>query len=373
MAKKKEVVVVEKSKFQTAIDKLNKTYGRGTVLTLNAKAGNYDVISSGSLGFDYITLGIGGFARGKLYELMGWDGSGKSTVCAHAVAECQLAGGNAVYIDGEHAVDKIYFKALGVNLDRLHLAQPSCGEEGFNIAMELIKTDEVDLIIIDSDSSLIPQKTLDGDIGDSAIGRKALLNSNAYPKLKTALAEHHVCVIVVSQYREKIGVMFGNPTTTQGGHALKYYADCRIEITKTLAKEGDVVYGSTTKLKTVKNKMSAPYRICQFEIVFGKGIDKAGEIINLADEYEIIHKWGKDTTYKEVKYPTDEFKSLIEDNDEFFEDLKQSILEKIRNIEPLPVTEEEEEKEEELDPPVEEEVKLIVEPIPLKHETPESY
>jgi recombination protein RecA len=363
MAKKEKVVAEEKSKFQVALDKLNKTYGIGSVLTLNSKGGNYDVISTGSLGFDYITLGIGGFAKGKLYELMGWEGTGKSTICGHAVAECQKAGGNAVYIDGEHAVDKIYFQALGVDIDKMHIAQPSCGEEGFNIALELIQTDEVDLVIIDSDSSLIPKKVLDGEIGDSSIGRKALLNSNAYPKLKSALSEHHVCVIVISQYREKIGVMFGNPTTTQGGHALKFYSDCRIEISRSLAKEGDVVYGSTTKLKAVKNKMAAPYRLSQFEIVFGKGIDKAAEIIELANEYEIIHKWGKDTTYKGVKYPTAEFKELIEDNEEFFKDIKESIIAKIRNIE----TPQEAIEEEEIVPPV------IIEPVIIKEEDKEGY
>ena len=232
MAKKKENVE-EQSKFQAALDKLNKAYGVGSVLTLNSKNQNsYDLISTGSVGFDHITLGVGGFVKGKLYELMGWEGTGKSTICGHTVAECQAKGGRVLYIDGEHAVDKIYFEALGVNTDEMLIAQPSCGEEGFQIAMDLINTGELDLVIIDSDSSLIPKKVLDGDVGDSSIGKKAILNSNAYPKLKTALSTHNVCVIVISQYREKIGVMFGNPTTTQGGHALKFYSDCRIEVSR---------------------------------------------------------------------------------------------------------------------------------------------
>jgi recombination protein RecA len=206
MAKKKQVEGEEINKFQAALDKLNKAYGSGSVLTLNTKVTEkYDIISSGSLGFDHITLGVGGFVKGKLYELRGWESSGKSTICGHAVAECQKKGGKVLYVDGEHAVDKIYFEALGVNTDEMLIAQPSNGEEGFNIALELIETGELSLVVIDSDSSLIPKKVIDGDIGDSSIGYKARLNSSAYPKLKTALSEHNVCVIVISQYREKIG------------------------------------------------------------------------------------------------------------------------------------------------------------------------
>ena len=247
------------NKFQEALDKLNKAYGTGTILTLDSKTeGNYDVISTGSIGFDYVTLGTGGFVKGKMYELMGWEGTGKSTICGHAVAECQKKGGTVLYIDGEHAVDKNYFQQLGVDTTKLLIAQPSCGEEGFNIAMEMINTGDIDLVIIDSDSSLIPKKQLDGDVGDSTIGHKSRLNSNAYPKLKSALSANNVCLIVISQYREKIGVMFGNPTTTQGGHALKFYSDCRIEVSKSLAKEGDVTYGNITKVKATKNKMCPP-------------------------------------------------------------------------------------------------------------------
>jgi recombination protein RecA len=196
MAKKK---AEEKGGIQEALDKLNKQYGVGTILALDSKSGgNYDVISTGSIGFDHITLGVGGFVKGKMYELMGWEGTGKSTICGHVTAECQKKGGTVLYIDGEHAVDKKYFQALGVDTTKMLIAQPSCGEEGFNIAMEMIKTGDIDLVIIDSDSSLIPKKVLDGEVGDSSIGKKALLNSNAYPKLKSALSEHNVCVIVMS-------------------------------------------------------------------------------------------------------------------------------------------------------------------------------
>lgn len=323
------------SKIQEALEKLNKTYGVGTVLTLDNKGNNnYDVISTGSVGFDWITLGTGGFVKGKMYELMGWEGSGKSTICGHAVAECQKKGGTVLYIDGEHAVDKNYFEALGVDTNKMLIAQPSCGEEGFNIAMEMIKTGDIDMIIIDSDSSLIPKKVLDGEVGDSAIGKKAVLNSSAYPKLKSALSEFNVCVIVISQYREKIGVMFGNPTTTQGGHALKYYTDCRIEVSKSLAKEGDVNYGNITKVKSVKNKMSPPYRLSQFEIVYGVGIDKVKEIMELGNEYEIFKKWGKTITFGENKYDLDQFSELLLHNEEFYNDIKEKIKTKINQVEP---------------------------------------
>ncbi len=339
MAKKlKEEIETKKSKLTEALESLNKKYGEGTILTLDSKTtGNYDLISTGSIGFDYITLGVGGFVKGKLYELMGWEGAGKSTICGHAVAECQKNKGKVAYIDGEHAVDKKYFQSLGVNTEEMIIAQPSSGEEGFQIAMELINSGEVDLIIIDSDSSLIPKAVLDGEIGDSAIGKKARLNSGAYPKLKSALSENNTCLIVVSQYREKIGVMFGNPTTTQGGHALKFYSDCRIEVSKSLAKEGDVVYANTTKVKATKNKMSPPYRLSQFEVLYGKGIDRIKEVIELASEFEIIKKWGKSITLLdngadgETKYTEEEFKKYLEESNDFFYSIKKQLINKIQN------------------------------------------
>ena len=334
MAKAKEVAESSKSKMQEALEKLNKSYGVGTVLALDSKSNdNYDVISSGSIGFDYVTLGVGGFVKGRLYELMGWEGTGKSTICGHAAAECQKAGGTVLYIDGEHAVDKLYFQQLGVDTTKMLIAQPSCGEEGFNIAMEMIQTDEIDLIIIDSDSSLIPKKVLDGEVGDSAIGKKAVLNSNAYPKLKSAIAKHNVCVIVVSQYREKIGVMFGNPTTTQGGHALKFYSDVRIEVSRSLAKEGDVTYGNLTKLKAIKNKMNPPYRQSSFEIIYGLGIDKVGEVMTLLNDLELGRKYGKTFTFKDTKYELEDFKAMLIDNPEFYDEVRQSIINKIKQVE----------------------------------------
>lgn len=328
MAKEKESS--GKSKLQETLDKLNKAYGQGSIITLDTKiSGNYDLISSGSVGFDWVTLGVGGFVKGRLYELMGWEGSGKSTICGHAAANCQAKGGTVLYIDGEHALDKKYFQKLGVNTEKMLISQPSCGEEGFNIAIDMISTGEIDLVIIDSDSSLIPKKVLDGEVGDSSIGYKARLNSNAYPKLKTALSNTNTCVIVVSQYREKIGVMFGNPTTTQGGHALKFYSDVRIEVSKSLAKDGDVVYANTTKVKAVKNKMGNPYKQVQFEIVYGQGIDRMGEIMELGNEYEIFKKWGKTITFNETKYELEDFKNMVMDNEEFYNSIIEQIKTKI--------------------------------------------
>jgi recombination protein RecA len=340
---KKAVVKETNSKFQEAMDNLNKKYGVGSILGLDSKpGGDYEIISTGSIGFDNITLGVGGYVKGKLYELMGWEGTGKSTICAHAVAECQKAGGRVLYIDGENAVDRNYFRQIGVDTNKMLIAQPSCGEEGFNIAMEMIETGEIDLVIIDSDSSLIPKKMLDGDVGDSIIGRKALLNSNAYPKLKGALSRHNVCVIVISQYREKIGVMFGNPTTTQGGHALKFYSDVRIEVTKTQAKDGDVVYGNITKVKAIKNKMSPPFRKSEFEIVYGVGIDKLDEMMSLLNEFELGRKYGKTMTVDGTKYDLEEFKQLVVDNPEFYDELREKIIAKINEAD-IPVEEIEEE------------------------------
>jgi len=332
MAKKQELNT-GKSKFQEALDALNKKYGEGTILSLGDKNHNeYDLISTGSIAFDHIALGVGGFVKGKLYELVGWEGSGKSTICGHAAANCQKDGGKVLYIDGEHAVDPNYFTALGVDISSMLIAQPSHGEEGFQIALDMIETGEVDLVIIDSDSSLIPKKVLDGDIGESSIGRKAKLNSDSYPKLKGALSRNNTCVIVVSQYREKIGMMFGDPRTTQGGHALKFYSDVRIEVSKTLAKEGTEAYGNITKIKAIKNKMAPPFKAVDFEIVFGVGIDRIGELINLGSSSDILRKYGKTVTYNDTKYDYNEFVTLLKDNDEFFDKIRHDILDNINEV-----------------------------------------
>jgi recombination protein RecA len=346
MAKKVNQDTVDK--LQEAMDRMNKTYGVGTVLTLDSNStGVYDVISSGSIGFDWITLGVGGWIKGKMYELKGWEGSSKTTVCGHAVAECQKQGGKVLYIDGEHAVDKPYFQALGVDTSKLLFSQPECGEEAFQIVEEMLKTGEIDLIIIDSDSSLIPKSVIvDGAIGDSSIGKKARLNSSAYPKLKNLLVQYKTCIIVTSQYREKIGVMYGPNMTTQGGHALKYYADCVIEITKSMAKDGDITYGNVTKVKATKNKMCPPYRVSQFEVVWGKGIDAIGELVDLAVEYEIVKKSGSWYSYGDIKLGqgTAGVTALLNDNPELYDEVRQKLIDKLRHTEDLPIDETSEEE-----------------------------
>ena len=334
MAKQKEQKE-SKGKFQDTLDALNKKYGIGTIFILDHSAtGEYDLISTGSIGFDHITLGIGGWVKGKLYEIMGWEGSGKSTICAHAAAECQKNDGVVLYIDGEHALDKKYFQAIGVDTTKMLISQPSCGEEGFNIAMDLINTGKIDLVIIDSDSSLIPKKVLDGEVGDSAIGLKARLNSSVYPKMKSALSENNTCVIIVSQYREKIGVMYGSPTTTQGGHALKFYTDCRIEVSKTSAKDGDVVIGNLTKVKCTKNKMGAPYRGCEFIIEYGLGIDKFSEVLELAVDFDIIIRSGSWYSYGDTKLGQgiSAVESLLIDNPELYSEVKEKVINRVKNI-----------------------------------------
>ena len=329
MSKEKKDALTE------ALEELDKRYGKGTVLTLGGTSlGKYDVISTGSLNFDYNILGIGGFAKGKLYELRGWEGVGKSTICGHAVANCQIGGGKALYVDGEHSFDDDYYKALGVNLDTMYLSQPNNGEEGFTVIMKLINTGKFDLVIIDSDSSLIPKSVLDGDVGQASIGKKAKLNSDVYQKLKNALVMNKTCVLVVSQFREKIGVMFGNPETTQGGHALKYAADCIIEIRKgTASKDGEDIMGTLTRIKTIKNKMYPPFKKGEFAIIYGKGIDKFSEILTLAVEMNVIQKAGSWYSYGDTKIGQgiDSVKLLLADNPELYEEIEEKVIESFKS------------------------------------------
>lgn len=330
MAKKKE----DKNEIDDVINQLNTRYGKGTVMSLEEKVSVIkDAISSGSLSMDYVTLGVGGFVKGKLYELMGWEGTGKSSICGHAAASCQKMGGTVLYVDAENALDKSYFRKLGVDTSKLLISQPYCGEEGFQVALDMIKSNSIDLVIIDSDSALIPKKVIDGEVGEVAIGRKAILNSNVYPKLKGALVRSKTCVIVVSQYREKIGVMFGNPTTTQGGHALKYYTDCRLEITKTVLEEEGVKKRILVKVNSSKNKIAAPYRRSSFQIVFGKGIDVQREIVELAIDHDIIKRSGSWYSYEDVKLGQGEktVRTLMQDNIDLYEELKEKVINLITN------------------------------------------
>lgn len=324
---------------QEALLKLNKTFGKGSIRFLgDTTTEDYDVISTGSIGFDHIVLGVGGYIKGRMYDLRGWEGSGKSSLCGHAIAECQRKGGRVALIDGEHAMDVNYFKSLGVDIDKLLLSQPDYGEEGFEIAKTLIQTGEIDLLIIDSDSSLIPKKAMEGEAGDASIGLKARLNGQEYPKLKLAARKFNTCIIVVSQYREKIGVFYGDPKVVQGGHTLKFYADTIIEIGKKVVKEGEESLANRTKMKTIKNKTFSPFRSWEVDIVFGKGIDKTKEVMDMAIELDIIKKYGNKITIISTGEKLDflnkdtaekEFLQMLVDNPELKDSISQQIKDKI--------------------------------------------
>jgi len=326
-----KVKIETKKNFEDTIEELNKQFGKGTVIHSNDKlVEHYDIIPSGSINIDYLALGIGGFAKKKIYEVRGWQGANKTTLCGHLTANTQKAKGKVVYIDSEHALDLIYLGQLGVDTGDLLISQPDYGEQGFEVAIKLIETGQIDLLIIDSDSALQPKAVMEGEIGQASIGKKAKLNSDFYPKLKIAVNKSNTCVIVISQYRDKVGVMFGDPRTTQGGHALEFYADCIIDLTKSLRKEGDETSGTLTTFKTLKNKTYTPFKAYKFPTLFGYGIDKIQEILDLGNDYEIIRKWGTSVTYNEVKYELDNFISLLKDNEDFYLEIKNKIIEKIK-------------------------------------------
>ncbi len=338
-AKKENLEDDKKDPLVLALEGLNKKYGTGTVMSFSESASTgYDIIPTGSLGLDR-ALGIGGYARGRLYELRGWESSGKTTICGEAVASAQRLGLKVAYIDGEHALDVDYFREIGVDTDAMLISQPDNGEQGFDTAITLIETGMLGLLIIDSDSSLIPKKVIEGEIGDANIGKKAKLNSDVYPKLKIALKDYNVACLVVSQYREKIGVMFGDPRTTQGGHALKFADDGIIELSKTQQKEGDDVYAIKVTAKVVKNKMAPPFKKTEFNILFGYGIDVEKEVYDLAEEFEILSKYGKKITYNEAVYEmssTDtavsEFTTLLRDNEELYLEIREKVTNKLKGV-----------------------------------------
>lgn len=334
MAKGKTADTSGKSKYELALEELNKTYGKGSVITLGEKVeGDYSVISTGSLGFD-TALGVGGLAKGRIMELIGWEGTGKSTICGHLSANCQNMGGRVLYIDAEHSVDLNYFRMLGVDTDKMMFAQPGYGEEGFDIAHKLISSGEIDLCILDSDSALLPKSVMEGDMGQSAIGKKAKLNSDAYPKLKAAVSKYNTAMVSISQFREKIGVMFGSPETTQGGHALKFYSDIRVEVRKSLAKEGEEVYGNKTKIKVIKNKLYPPHKTAEFDIVFGAGIDRNSEVLDFAIELNIIEKSGSWYSYKgdKIGQGVESVIQLLKDNPELGIEIEGLVLSKLKEV-----------------------------------------
>lgn len=320
---------------QLTLDKLDKTYGKGTVMKMGDKAiEEVETISSGSLGVD-LALGVNGYPKGRIIEIFGPESSGKTTLTLHAIAEAQKAGGIAAFIDAEHAFDRNYAEKLGVDIENLIISQPDNGEQALEIAENLIRSGAIDIVVIDSVAALTPKSEIEGEMGDSKMGLHARLMSQALRKLTGTISKTHCTVFFINQLREKIGVMFGNPETTTGGNALKFYASVRLDIRRsTQIKDGDNVLGNRTKVKVVKNKVAPPFKVAEFDIMYGEGISKTGEILDLAVEFEIIKKAGSWFSYGETKLGQgrDAVKSLIKDNPELADELEEKIKARIKEL-----------------------------------------
>jgi recombination protein RecA len=320
---------------QLTLDKLDKTYGKGTVMKMGDKAiVEVETISSGSLGVD-LALGVGGYPRGRIIEIYGPESSGKTTLTLHAIAEAQKAGGIAAFIDAEHAFDRNYAEKLGVDIENLIISQPDNGEQALEIAENLIRSGAIDIVVIDSVAALTPKSEIEGEMGDSKMGLHARLMSQALRKLTGTISKTNCTVFFINQLREKIGVMFGNPETTTGGNALKFYASVRLDIRRsTQIKDGDNVLGNRTKVKIVKNKVAPPFKVAEFDIMYGEGVSKTGEILDLAVEFEIIKKAGSWFSYGETKLGQgrDAVKSLIKDNPELADELEVKIKSHIKEL-----------------------------------------
>ena len=322
---------------QLTLDKLDKTYGKGSVMKLGDEIVEpIEVISSGSLGLD-LALGTGGYPRGRVIEIYGPESSGKTTLSLHAIAECQKKGGIAAFIDAEHAFDRLYAKNLGVDIEELIISQPDHGEQALEIADNLIRSGAIDIVVIDSVAALTPKSEIEGEMGDSKMGLHARLMSQALRKLTGSISKTKCTVFFINQLREKIGVMFGNPETTTGGNALKFYASVRLDIrrsTQIKSVEAEVL-GNKTRVKVVKNKVAPPFKIAEFDILYGEGISKIGEIIDLGVDYEIIKKSGSWFSYGETKIGQgrDAVKSLLIDNPDLLEELEAKITECIKSLE----------------------------------------
>ena len=318
---------------QLTLDKLDKTYGKGTVMKMGDKAvEEVEAISSGSLGLD-LALGVNGYPRGRVIEIYGPESSGKTTLTLHAIAEAQKSGGIAAFIDAEHAFDRNYAEKLGVDIENLIISQPDNGEQALEIAENLIRSGAIDIVVIDSVAALTPKSEIEGEMGDSKMGLHARLMSQALRKLTGTISKTNCTVFFINQLREKIGVMFGNPETTTGGNALKFYASVRLDIRRSSQiKDGDNVIGNRTKVKVVKNKVAPPFKVAEFDIMYGEGVSKTGEILDLAVEFEIVKKAGSWFSYGETKLGQgrDAVKSLIKDNPELADELELKIKDKIK-------------------------------------------
>ncbi|MBR1928777.1 MAG: recombinase RecA [Paludibacteraceae bacterium] len=318
---------------QMAMAKIDKDFGKGAIMKLgDDKIEDVPVIPSGSVGLN-LALGVGGYPRGRVIEIYGPESSGKTTLAIHAIAEAQKQGGIAAIIDAEHAFDRFYAEKLGVDVDNLLISQPDSGEQALEIADELIRSSAIDIIVIDSVAALTPKAELEGEMGDNKVGLQARLMSQALRKLTATINKTNTCCIFINQLREKIGVMFGNPETTTGGNALKFYASVRLDIRRTSQlKDGDEVIGNQTRVKVVKNKVAPPFKKAEFDIMFGEGISKVGEIVDLGVEYGIIKKSGSWFSYGDTKLAQgrDAVKQLLKDNPELSEELEAKIMEAVK-------------------------------------------
>lgn len=317
---------------RAAMDKIEKTYGKGSIMKLGDEhIDNIEVIPTGSIGLD-AALGVGGYPKGRIIEIFGPESSGKTTLAIHAIAEAQKAGGIAAFVDAEHAFDRFYAEKLGVDVDNLWISQPDSGEQALEIAEQLIRSSAVDIVVVDSVAALTPKAEIEGDMGDNKVGLQARLMSQALRKLTAAISKTKTTCIFINQLREKIGVMFGNPETTTGGNALKFYASVRLDIRRiTSIKDGDQVIGNQVRVKVVKNKVAPPFRKAEFEITFGEGISKVGELVDLGVEYDIIQKSGSWYSYQgsRLAQGRDATKILLKDNPELCEEIEAQIMQAI--------------------------------------------
>ena len=336
-AQKSADVSAEKKKaLQATLDKIEKSYGKGTIMKMGDSAvEDIPSISTGSISLDY-ALGVGGFPRGRVVEIYGPESSGKTTLAIHAIAEAQKAGGIAAFIDAEHAFDRFYAEKLGVDIESRYIIQKDNGEQSLEIADSLIRSGAIDILVVDSVAALTPKAEIEGEMGDSKMGLQARLMSQALRKLTANISKTHTTCVFINQLREKIGVMFGNPETTTGGNALKFYSSVRVDIRKiSTIKDGDEIVGSRTRAKIVKNKVAPPFRKAEFDIMYGEGISKSGEIIDLGVDYGIIKKAGSWFSYGETKLGQgrESVKQVVIDNPELADELQQKIIDKLNNPE----------------------------------------